>query len=247
MKLTTDVHVVGGGDYAFNLSHRLDCHVYVVNGGDEMALIDAGFDGPQEVLQNIREDGLNPDRISRIFLTHYHADHSGALVRMKRMLGNIPVVVGVEAAPTVRKGDADQIGLTWAQSFNFYPPEFRWEPCEVEQEMKEGDTFTVGELTMEAIATPGHCMGHYNLLLRGRDRSYLFASDHVFWGGRIILQNVRDSSVQEYADSMNKLLKYEFDALLPGHLTISLRNGKRHVEVAARAFNQIGLPRNLLD
>ena len=162
------------------------------------------------------------------------------------MLGNIPVIAGTEAAPTIRAGDADQIGLTWAQSFNFYPPEFRWESCDVE-EMKDGDTFDVGDVVVQAIATPGHCMGHYCLLTSGGQRRCLFSSDHVFWGGRIILQNVRDSSVQEYADSMNKLLDYEFDALLPGHLTVSLRNGKRHVATAADKFNRIGLPPGLLD
>ncbi len=45
MKLTNDVYLVGGGDYGFNLTHRLDCHTYLVDGGGELALIDAGF-GP---------------------------------------------------------------------------------------------------------------------------------------------------------------------------------------------------------
>ena len=36
MKLTDDVYLVGGGDYGFNLTHRLDCHTYVVDGGDEL-------------------------------------------------------------------------------------------------------------------------------------------------------------------------------------------------------------------
>lgn len=247
MKLTPEVYLVGGGDYGFNLSHRLDSHVYVVKGNDdEMVLIDAGFDGPEEILQNIKEDGLNPDNISHIFITHYHADHTGALARMKRMLGGIPAVAGIEAAPTIREADADQIGLTWAQSFGFYPPEFEWEGTDIEVEMEDKDTFAVGDLEIEAIATPGHCKGHYCLLLRGQDQSYLFSSDQVFWGGSIILQNVPDSSVQEYADSMEKLLAYDFDALLPGHHSISLRNGKRHVESAADDFKRIGLPPNLL-
>ena len=89
-------------------------------------------------------------------------------------------------------------------------------------------------------------MGHYCLLLRGSDRVSLFSSDCVFWGGAIILQNVPDANLQQYAASMNKLAALEFDALLPGHLTVSLKNGKRHVEVAARDFNRIGLPKDLL-
>ena len=32
MRLTEDIYLVGGGDYSFNISHRLDCHVYVIRG-----------------------------------------------------------------------------------------------------------------------------------------------------------------------------------------------------------------------
>jgi hypothetical protein len=45
---------------------------------------------------------------------------------------------------------------------------------------------------------------------------------------------------------MNKLLQFEFDALLPGHHLISLENGKRHVQVADNDFRRIGLPKSLL-
>jgi glyoxylase-like metal-dependent hydrolase (beta-lactamase superfamily II) len=244
VKLTPEVYLVGGGDYSFNLSHRLDCHVYVIKDGDDLVMVDAGFDGPEEIVQNMEDDGLDPSKVSRIFVTHYHADHTGALARMKRLTG-AKVYAGGEAAPAIRTADADQIGLKWAQQFKFYPPEFVWEATEVEYEFKDGEKFAIGRQELETILTPGHCKGHYCLLLRGGSRSYLFTSDLVFWGGTIILQNVADSSVQEYAASMNKVLTYEFDALLPGHSCISLRNGRRHVQRAANAFNQIGLPDNL--
>ncbi len=244
MKLTPEVYLVGGGDYSFNLSHRLDSHVYVIKSGDELAMIDAGFDGPEEIIQNIKDDGLDPAQIRKIFVTHYHADHTGALSRMQRLL-NAEVYCGKEPAPAIRTADADQIGLTWAQQFSFYPPEFVWEPTPVAHEFSDGEKMKIGALEIEAILTPGHCYGHYVLLLRGESRSYLFSSDLVFHGGTIILQNVADSNVQEYAASMNKVLTYQFDALLPGHASISMRNGRRHVERAANAFNKIGLPDNL--
>ena len=158
MRLTEDVHVVGGGDFAFNISHRLDCHVYLIKGEKDLALVDSGFDEPEQVLKNIQEDGFDPGNISRIFITHYHADHTGGLARLRRMLG-ATVVAGAEAAPTIRAGDADQIGLTWAQGFGFFPPEYRWEASEVDVEMTDADRFDIGGLEMTAIATPGHCHG----------------------------------------------------------------------------------------
>ena len=246
MKLTEDVYLVGGGDYGFNLTHRLDCHVYVVDGGDELALIDAGFGpGTDEILACMRADGLDPGHVSKIVITHYHADHAGGAAPMTRATG-ARLYAGMEAAPTIRVADADQIGLNWAKTFGFYPADYEWEPAAVDEEFGDGTRIPVGELELEAIATPGHCMGHYCIRLAGRDRTYLFSSDCVFWGGAIILQNVRDSNVQEYAASCNKLAELEFDALLPGHHLISLSNGRRHAEAAAREFNRIGLPKDLL-
>jgi hydroxyacylglutathione hydrolase len=246
MKLTDDVYLVGGGDYGFNLTHRLDCHTYLIDGGEELALVDAGFGpGTEEILALVREDGFDPARISTIVVTHYHADHAGGSAALKRATG-ARLAAGVEAAPTIRIADADQIGLNWAKTFGFYPADYEWEPAEVELEFSDGDRIPVGELELEAIATPGHCNGHYCLRLRGRDRTYLFSSDCVFWGGAIILQNVPDSDVQAYAASCNRIAELDWDALLPGHHLISLRNGRRHAQAAAADFNRIGLPRDLL-
>ena len=40
--------------------------------------------------------------------------------------------------------------------------------------------------------------------------------------------------------------KKDFDALLPGHLQISLSDGKSHVQKAGDAFRKLGVPQNLL-
>jgi glyoxylase-like metal-dependent hydrolase (beta-lactamase superfamily II) len=190
-------------------------------------------------------DGLDPARVSTIVVTHYHADHVGGAAAMKRATG-ARLAAGVEAAPTIRVADADQIGLNWAKTFGFYPADYEWEPAEVDLEFRDGDRIRVGGLELELVATPGHCNGHYCVRLAGRDRTYLFTSDCVFWGGAIILQNVPDSNLQEYAASCNRIAELEFDALLPGHHLLSLRNGRRHAEAAAHDFNRIGLPRDLL-
>lgn len=246
MRLTNEIHLVGGGDYGFNLTHRLDCHTYVVDGGDELALIDAGFGpGTDRILELMRADGLDPERVTKIFVTHYHADHAGGAAAMKRATG-AELCAPAEAAPAIRVADADAIGLNWAKRFGFYPADYEWEPAEVEHELADGDRIAVGGLELEVIATPGHCDGHTCLRLTGGDRVSVFASDLVFWGGAIILQNVPDANLQLYAESMNRVAALEFDALLPGHHMISLENGRRHAELAAAEFNRIGLPRDLL-
>jgi hydroxyacylglutathione hydrolase len=248
MKINSHLYIVGGGDYGYNLSGRLDSNSYVIDTGEELWMVDAGFDGGAEVIANMKTDGLDPSRITRLFVTHYHADHAGALNYMRRALGDkVQIAISHKEADVVRAGDEDPTGLAWAKKFNFYPSDFHWEGCDINDELQHEQKFTSGEFTMTAIATDGHCDGHMCFLLEGGGTGgYLFSGDHVFWGGKIILQNVADASVQEYAKSMNLLLEYDYEALLPGHLNFSLKNGKRHVQLAAEQFNKIGLPPNML-
>lgn len=247
MKINDHLYIVGGGDYGYNLSNRLDSNVYVIETGDELWMIDAGFDGGDRVLQNIRQDGLDLNRITKLFVTHYHADHAGALAFMRESLDDhVEICISERAAPAVRVADEEIIGLRWAKSFNFYPSDFTWEPCDIDVELTHNQVTTSNDFQITAIETNGHCNGHMNFLVTGGERSYLFSGDHVFWGGKIILQNVADSSVQDYAKSMNLLLEYDFQALMPGHLNFSLENGRRHVQSAADQFNRIGLPPSLL-
>jgi len=247
VKINNNLYIVGGGDYGYNLSNTLDSNVYVIDTGEELWMVDSGFDGGDRVLQNMRNDGLDLDRVTKLFVTHYHADHAGALSYMRKSLDDqLQICISERAASAVRTGDEDVIGLTWAKSFGFYPSEFSWEPTEIDVDLTHNQTVVSGDFELTAIETDGHCNGHMNFLVTGEDSSYLFSGDHVFWGGKIILQNVADSSVQEYAKSMNRLLEYEFQALMPGHLNFSLENGRRHIQKAADQFNRIGLPPSLL-
>ena len=68
----------------------------------------------------------------------------------------------------------------------------------------------------------------------------------VFWGGKILLQNIHDCKIDVYADSIFKIEELDFDALLPGHLQISLNNGKSHVKQAADYFRKLGIPPNIV-
>jgi len=69
-----------------------------------------------------------------------------------------------------------------------------------------------------AIPTPGHTRGHAVLLYRDR---YLFTGDHLAWSrrrGRLIA--FRDACWYSWADqirSMERLLDYSFEWVLPGH------------------------------
>ena len=88
MKLTDRIYLVGSGAFGFDLTHNLDCHVYLVNGGDELAIVDSGIGlAVEETLRNVEAEGFSIDKIKYLLLTHVHADHAGGAARMKQLLG----------------------------------------------------------------------------------------------------------------------------------------------------------------
>lgn len=71
---------------------------------------------------------------------------------------------------------------------------------------------------LSAIPTPGHTRGHTVLLYRDR---YLFAGDHLWWSEAYDSLNASQSvcwySWAEQTRSMERLLDYQFEWVLPGH------------------------------
>ena len=249
MRLTGEVALVGGGHNGFDISAPLDCHVYLLDGGDELALVDArvggGTGNTETILANAAADGYDPGKIRRLLLSHYHADHAGGAAELRSRLG-CTVDGSPPTARALATGDEEAISLPIAKRSGFYPPDYVFQACPCTGDLTEGESFRVGRLRVTVFETPGHCRGHVSLLVEGGDRRYLLGGDLVFWGGTIIAQNIHDCSIQEYAASTIKMAGVAFDAFLPGHFAISLRDGKRHVDRAAAAFNKLMVPKNAL-
>ena len=71
MRILEDVYLVGSGQ--MGISHPFDCHVYLIDGGDELALVDSGAGVEvRPILSNVRADGLERGKIRKVLLTHHH-------------------------------------------------------------------------------------------------------------------------------------------------------------------------------
>ncbi len=243
MKITNDVYIVGSGGGGLGISNEYDCHIYLIDSGDGLALIDAGVGiEVQQILDNITEEGFDPFDITHLLLTHAHADHSGGCAELKSLLG-LSVMMALEEADFLRNADEEELGLTFARKAGWYPQDYSLSPCEVDAELEDGQIIQVGHLQIKAIKTPGHSRGSICYLMEGEKTRYLFSGDTVFMRGLISLLNAPGSSLQDYNSGIKKLANLNVDSLLPGHSGFCLKGGQKHIDKAIQAFEDLPVPK----
>lgn len=245
MKLTKDVYLVGSGALGMNLTDPFDCNIFLLDGGDELAIIDSGSGmGIDEILQNVEKNGFSLDQLTYLILTHAHADHAGGAKQLVDRIG-VKVIAPRIAADYLERGDELAINLEIAKKAGIYPPDYRFQACEVNQVVQEGDEIRVGKHVLQVIETPGHCAGHVCYFMKTDEKVYLFAGDVVFFGGRISVQYINDCNVLEYGNSIMKLKDLQVDCLLPGHELVVLKQGQKHIDKAIQTLSTLGMPTSL--
>lgn len=216
MQLMRHVFLVGSGEVG--ISETLDCHVYLVDGGSECALIDAGSGGESSVSaieSTVDLHGLDPERISTLLLTHWHIDHANGASDMRDRYGCRVLAPSAERAFIAGGRDGLQ-------------------PCVVDSSVEHGDTIRVGELQLTALTVPGHSEATTAYLLEVDGRRALLCGDVVFANGVIGLINYPGSDLQHYREHIGRLEGLRVDALLPGHGMFTLGHGQRHIDLAIR-------------
>ena len=227
-------------------AHPLDCHVYLLDGGDELALVDAGAGlDPDGLLEDVRELGYEPRRIRKLLLTHGHGDHAAGAAALGRRLPGLEILAAPAAREWLETGDEEALSVAPARRAGIYPPEFRLEPCTVEGQLVAGEDVRVGALRLEVIDTPGHCRGHVSLLLAHGGHRDLFAGDAIFAGGRVALQPIHDCDIGDTTRTLRRLREVPLDGLMAGHGEVVLAGADAHVERANRALDQLLLPEPL--
>ena len=229
MQLTEHIHLIGSGRVGFDLTNGFDCHVYLVTDGTEAVIIDAGAGVDiAPILAEVDRTGIPRDAVTRLLLTHAHGDHAGGTRGLHDTLG-CEVWASEQAAQWVRDGDEVAISVDRAKGPGGYPEGYTFQPCPVAGALHDGDRIPVGSLEIEVIETPGHCQGHLSYLLHRPGGTDLFSGDAIFWGGKILLQDIWDCSVTDSCDSVRRLAKMRPDGLYPGHAAIAVNHGYNHI------------------
>jgi glyoxylase-like metal-dependent hydrolase (beta-lactamase superfamily II) len=237
MRLFEDVYLVGGGQTG--LSHPSDSHVYLVDGEEEMGLIDVGTGlATEAILKNIEDDGLEKAKIKRILVTHSHADHASGAKGLRETLGARIVASEAEAESMRERNETMETGLLHAKREAVYPEEFGFEYVLADEIVKDGDIVKIGKYELRVIIMPGHSPGSTCYLLEQKDRRSLFCGDVVFINGNIGLLNFPGSELEGYRRNIRKLADLEIDALLPGHFLFTVRDGQKHIDRAIESLQE---------
>jgi glyoxylase-like metal-dependent hydrolase (beta-lactamase superfamily II) len=244
MQILEPLHLVGSGQFA--ISNEYDCHVYLVDCGAEVCLIDAGAGlGEDRVLANIASAGYSPERITRIFVTHAHADHAGGCRGLVRATG-AEVVTSAAEGRLMAEGDDDALGLVLAKHSACYPPDYVYPHCKPDRIVADGDQLQLGEVLVTCYVVPGHSAGSVCYLFESLDgRSVLFTGDTVFFRGLVGLLNCPGSDIALYRESIARLAEVQFDSLMPGHLLFALERGMEHIAQAHESLKGVFLPRSM--
>lgn len=167
-------------------------NVYALVGADSVGLVDAGWfegDAMGDLERGLKELGAELRDIRDVIVTHIHADHYTLAVELMRRYGcrihlgsgeqqwlhdmRVPEL-GARAftEAVVRAGfPRDDVQLTQHADHggSKYAPPTAW--------IEDGDTFLLGGMQVEAIATPGHTRGHVCYAVESA--GVLFTGDHV--------------------------------------------------------------------
>ncbi len=218
MQITPNVYQVGGS----GLSDPADAAVYLVKSGNRAALVDGGTgDGHDDILMNIRECGVEPERVEYLFITHCHYDHTGGVPALKEATG-ATLVAHVLDAEYLETGDSEVTAASWYGAFI--------KPFQVDIKVEEKErTFTLGDLAMTMYHIPGHSPGSAALTLESDGQLVLFGQD--VHGP---LNDVLRSSRGDYEKSLEFMLSLEADILCEGHFGVY--HGKDRVRGFIESF-----------
>jgi len=198
------VFQVGGG----RLSDPDDCCIYLVDGGQEAALIDTGAGrSVDRIMDNIAQTGIDCESVRYIIATHGHIDHIGGLHQLQERL-NAQVIVHQLELPAIQDGLPHLTAASW------YRVKYKKVAVDIVLNRTE-QSIKLGDIELTCLHTPGHTPGGISVHALIDGQRVLFGQDihgpfNKEWG----------SDMQQWHQSMQALLDLDADILCEGHFGV---------------------------
>ncbi len=196
MKLGKDLYA-----YLWQDPYENNCNTYVIR-GEVTALIDPGHSRHVErIFHQMEEDGISPEEIHLVILTHSHPDHFEGLEKF--LDKPIKMVMNREEERYLFES-----GRFLFEMMGQALPKFR-----IDLYLKEGE-LRLGDKIFNIHLTPGHSPG--SLSIFWQERRALFTGDLIFYGG-IGRTDFPGGNSKLIKASIERMSRLDIDILLPGH------------------------------
>ncbi len=203
-------------------------NVFLVHDGGEGALIDSGFGDEKSVRERL--DFLKEHsniKVRHIVLTHHHFDHSSGAQQLREATGAAVVLhpkeeeflldSQSEAPQDIEMGEDGKEPTEAEKKMMEAVQKFREQAAEAtpDAHISDGDTVSVGGLTVEVVHTPGHTLG--SVCLYVREEKALFTGDTALGLGTVAISPPPYGDMALYLESLERLKGYDCALMLPGH------------------------------
>lgn len=200
-----------------------DANVYLVSDRRHV-LIDAGTGYNARYIHEAIQKSVPLEDIDAIVLTHEHFDHCGGVADLRERCGS-EVYMHEDGADVVEHG------LDWSAGW-FGTVQ---ESTSVDRKLHDKDVIELGDTSLRVLHTPGHAPG--SICLYDQASQSLFSGDLIFSSGGVGRTDFTGGDPALLARSIYSL-DMPVDNLYPGHGPVIEGDGRRHVDMAARAVEE---------
>ncbi len=214
-------------------------NAYLLKGENKNILVDTGLDCEESfnsLIGQLNEIKVKPKDLTDILLTHFHIDHVGLVLRLKRISPKIRILLHKKEMLISKETSNFSRFLEKIKLFhlaNGMPkkiideltknhPAFTYLPIYKEISgssitLEDGEEIVVGNYCFRVVWTPGHSPGH--ICLYEPKIRLLISGDHLL---PTITPNIFPltenlNPLKDYFESLEKVEKLEVDVVLPAH------------------------------
>lgn len=228
MQILKNLYQTGGdlNGLTFDLQGALwnDGNSYVLKTEAGLILFDCGCgDTLNQIFENMKYWGLNPDEIKYCLLTHPHLDHTGGGHLLKKK--GVEFVAVKETAEAVSSGDERCAGYLYHKKFI---------PFEVDRIVSDGETISLLGIEIKVGHYPGHSMGCTSYFFQHENKNIVVSGDIIgtLLAGDFGWDGSFDFDKKIYTESLRRFALLNPDIMLPGHGLIYFHKPQWRVEEA---------------
>ena len=138
---------------------------YLLKSGDKLAIIETGnYQTADRILEVLNTNGLKPEQVTHIIVTHVHLDHAGGASHLIAKLPNAQLVVHPSGAKHMINPDNLINASTQVygeKRFKQMYGDIAHIPSDRVIIAEDGDKISVGNRLLEFHHTPGHAYHHF--------------------------------------------------------------------------------------